>query len=49
VVRHLAMIYGPATIGVLLVGMFYLARYQLTAVRLGEIQKVLEQRRTALS
>ncbi|HTO51950.1 MAG TPA: MFS transporter [Myxococcota bacterium] len=49
VVRHLAVIYGPATIGVLLIGAFYLARYQLTRDRLSEIQKVLEQRRTAIS
>lgn len=48
IVRHLGMIYGPATILVLIVGTAYFARYQLSAVRLGEIQKVLEQRRTAL-
>jgi glycoside/pentoside/hexuronide:cation symporter, GPH family len=49
VVRHLGMIYGPATILVLIVGVVYFARYQLTRERLSEIQKALEQRRTAVT
>jgi GPH family glycoside/pentoside/hexuronide:cation symporter len=48
VVRHLGMIYGPGTILVLILGVVYFARYQLTATRVSEIQKILEQRRTAL-
>ena len=48
VVRHLGMIYGPGTILVLIAGVVYFARYQLTAVRVSEIQKILEQRRTAV-
>ncbi len=48
VVRHLGMLYGPATILVLIAGVVYFARYTLTATRVSEIQKVLEQRRTAV-
>jgi Na+/melibiose symporter-like transporter len=48
VVRHLGMIYGPGTILVLLLGVMYFARYELSAVRVSEMQKVLEQRRTAV-
>ena len=48
VVHHLGMIYGPGTILILIVGVVYFARYQLTAARVSEMQKVLEQRRTAL-
>jgi Na+/melibiose symporter-like transporter len=49
VVHHLGMIYGPGTILILIVGVVYFARYELTRTRVHEIQKVLEQRRTAVS
>jgi glycoside/pentoside/hexuronide:cation symporter, GPH family len=48
VVRHLGMLYGPGTILILIVGAVYFSRYRLTALRVSEMQKVLEQRRTAL-
>jgi Na+/melibiose symporter-like transporter len=47
VVHHLGMLYGPGTILILIVGVAYFARYRLTAARVSEMQKVLEQRRTA--
>lgn len=47
VVHYLGMVYGPGTILILIIGVVYFARYQLTAVRVGEMQKVLEQRRAA--
>jgi GPH family glycoside/pentoside/hexuronide:cation symporter len=46
VVHHLGMLYGPGTILILILGVVYFARYQLTAARVAEMQKVLEQRRT---
>ena len=49
VVHHLGMIYGPGTILILILGVIYFARYQLTAARVADMQKVLEQRRTAVS
>jgi len=49
VVRHLGMIFGPGTIVILILGALYFARYRLTAARVAEIQKVLEQRRTAVT
>ena len=48
VVRHLGMLFGPGTVLILILGGVYFARYQLTAVRVSEMQKVLEQRRTAI-
>lgn len=48
IVRHLGMLYGPGTILVLGVGVAYFARYRLSAVRVAEMQKVLDQRRTAV-
>jgi GPH family glycoside/pentoside/hexuronide:cation symporter len=48
VVRHLGVIFGPGTILILILGAVYFSRYRLTAARVSEIQKVLEQRRTAV-
>jgi Na+/melibiose symporter-like transporter len=42
------MLYGPGTVLVLAIGVAYFARYRLTAANVSEIQKTLEQRRTAL-
>jgi glycoside/pentoside/hexuronide:cation symporter, GPH family len=49
VVRHLGMIYGPGTILILIVGAVYFSRYRLTAARVAEIQKELDQRRATVS
>jgi Na+/melibiose symporter-like transporter len=45
VVHHLGMLYGPGTILVLIVGVVYFARYQLTGERVAEIQRKLAERR----
>jgi len=48
IVRHLGMLYGPGTVLILILGGLYFARYQLTAARVAEMQKVLEQRRSPI-
>ncbi|MFI5316202.1 MAG: MFS transporter [Myxococcota bacterium] len=48
IVRHLGILYGPGTVLVLALGVVYFARYHLSAARVSEMQKVLEQRRAAL-
>lgn len=47
VIHRLGMVFGPGTILILIIGVVYFARYQLTAARVSEMQKVLEQRRAA--